>query len=136
MQRFFKACLILLLISAPVTLYAQDTNEAAVKGITTGRASAIAVGVLALISVIIGWRAKLRSNSVTSNKRAGAVGAIMLALISIILCIVHLSTSAGAVFGSGSGKAGVIVALVLGVSGMVLGWLALARYRRNTERMN
>jgi hypothetical protein len=43
---------------------------------------------------------------------------------------VHLCTSAGAVFGSGSGKAGAIVALLLALIGVTLGMLAF-RSRQN-----
>ena len=51
--------------------------------------------------------------------------ALSLGLTSIVLSIVHLSTSAGAVFGSGSGKAGALVALVLASFGIILSGVAL-----------
>lgn len=90
-----------------------------VRGITSGRARSIVAGVLGLISIIIAWRAKTRSHK-TAAKAAVATG-----LVSIVLSVIHLSTSAGAVFGSGSGKAGAIVALILGLSGILLGGMAL-----------
>jgi hypothetical protein len=53
--------------------------------------------------------------------------ALALGLIAIVLSIVHLTTSAGAVFGSGSGKAGAIFGVVLGFIGMILGGMALRK---------
>ena len=96
-----------------------DGNSKYVKGITAGRARSLVGGVLALISVVIGWRAKTRS------AKTGAKIALSLGAVSIILSIIHLGTSAGAVFGSGSGKAGAIIALLLGVIGSILGALTL-----------
>lgn len=116
-------------------LFAQSTSEGtspAVRGITTGRAKAIIGGVVALLSLIIGWRAKAHSNSTNlsnvgnnGNRRTQAIIALSLGGIAIILSLIHLSTSAGAVLGSGSGKAGAIVALVLALIGTALGGLAL-----------
>lgn len=90
-----------------------------VKGITTARAISLVEGLLGLMSIVIGWRAKARS------AKSDARTALALGLLAIILSIIHLTTTAGAVFGSGSGKAGSILALVLGLFGCVLGWLTL-----------
>lgn len=114
-----------------------DGTSPVVTGVTEGRARAIVGGVIGLISLIMGWRAKARSkpanpSSVASNgsNRTQAIIALSLGGIAIVLSVIHLSTSAGAVFGSGSGKAGAIVALVLALTGVVLSGLALrpARY--------
>jgi hypothetical protein len=112
-----------------------NTTEAAgnaeyVSGITTGRARALIGGVAGLICLITGWMAKSRS-STGANVRVSAMVAVFLGLIGIALSVVHLSTSAGAVFGSGSGKAGAIVGLVLSLVGMTFGWMAL---KKNNER--
>src|SRR6266498_2847507 len=88
-----------------------DKNAAYVSGITTGRAKALVGVVAGLISLVIGWRAKARSAKDTGNVRTGAGVAVVLGLTGIILSIIHLATSVGAVFGSGSGKAGAIFAL-------------------------
>jgi hypothetical protein len=101
-----------------------DGDSPAVKGITTGRARALAGVVVGLISLGIGWQARIRSTRGTSNGRTGAIVALVLGLIGIILSVVHLSITTGAVFGSGSGKAGAIVALVLGLIGITLGGMA------------
>jgi hypothetical protein len=56
--------------------------------------------------------------------------ALALGLIGMVLSVAHLGSSTGG-FGSGGGRAGAIVALVLGQIGMNLGGLALARSRRS-----
>jgi hypothetical protein len=101
-----------------------DKSSTYVTGITTGRAKSIVAGVVGLISIVIGWRAKARS------AKQGAKVALAFGIIGIVLSVVHLSTSAGAVFGSGSGKAGAIVALLLALIGVTLGMLAF-RSRQN-----
>jgi hypothetical protein len=102
-----------------------DGTSPYVTGITTGRAKSLVGTVVGLISLVIGWRAKLRSNGGTGNGRTGAIVALVLGLIGSVLSVVHLSTSYGAAFGTGSGKAGALVALLLGLIGMTLGGLAL-----------
>ena len=96
-----------------------------VKGITTGRARALVGVAVGLVSLVTGWRVKLRSSRGTGNERTGAIVALGLGLIGIVLSVVHLSITAGAVFGSGSGKAGAIFGLALGLLGMTLGALSL-----------
>jgi hypothetical protein len=50
-------------------------------------------------------------------------------LIGIVLSGLHLATTTGG-FGTGKGRAGAIVAMIIGLTGTLLGWLALARSRR------
>lgn len=85
-----------------------------VSGITRGRAISITTGLLGVISLILSWRSKRRAS------RKGAKVALATSLIVISLSVVHLGTTAGAVFGSGSGKAGAIVSLIVGVASSVL----------------
>lgn len=97
-----------------------------VKGITPMRARALVGGVLGLASLIIGWRARKRAAAGIGNKgKNGAIVALLLGAISFVLSIIHLIITSGAVFGSGSGKAGAIFALVLSLIGMTLGGLVL-----------
>lgn len=124
----FSACLIISFIFLlSENAFSQDTPNY-VSGITTGRAKALIAGAIGLICLILGWRAKARLI------RKVAMVSVMLGLIGIALSIVHLSTSAGAVFGSGSGKAGAIVALILSLTGISLAWLALKKL--NERRTN
>lgn len=62
---------------------------------------------------------------IVGNKRTQAIISLSLGGIAIILSVVHLSTSASAVLGSGSGKAGAIVTLIPALIGMALSGLAL-----------
>jgi hypothetical protein len=55
-------------------------------------------------------------------------------LISVVIGGLHSANAAGG-FGTGNGLAGAIVAIMLGLIGMVLGGLALARFRRTAGRL-
>lgn len=92
--------------------------------VTSGRARAMIISGVGLISLIIGGLALSRSGS----GRAAAVVALVLGLIGVVLSAVHLASSTG--FGTGGGRAGAIVGLVLALIGATLGGLALSRARR------
>lgn len=100
-----------------VTVRTND-NLSPVKGITTGRARSLVGAVICLISLGIGWRAKSRSADNINKSRKLAIIALILGLVGIVLSLLHLFITAGAVFGSGSGKAGAIVAFVFGLIGI------------------
>lgn len=120
------ACLIIVL-SFFVTqeVFSQTDGTSAVpRGITAGRARALAGAVFGLISLIIGWRAKARAANGTASRRSSSVTALVLGIICIILSTVHLATVSGG-FGTGGGKAGAIVAMVLGLLGITFSSLAL-----------
>jgi hypothetical protein len=104
-----------------------DGTSSYVTGITSGRAKSLIGSGAGLVSLVIGWRSKLRSNKGILNSRTGPIMALLLGLISIVLSVIHLSNSYGAAFGSGSGKAGAIVGMLLGLIGMTLSGLALRR---------
>ena len=110
---------------------AKSGDATYVSGITPGRARSLIGGVVGLACLVLGWRAKNRSRSANSNIRTTAAVALILGSIGIVLSVVHLISTAGAVFGSGSGKAGAIVALGLSCVGMVLAALALSNEKRN-----
>lgn len=93
--------------------------------VTSGRARAMVIAGVGLISLIIGGLALARAGS----GRAAAIVALVLGLIGVILSVVHLGGSTG--FGTGGGRAGAIVGLVLGLIGTSLGGLAFARSRRS-----
>lgn len=97
-----------------------------VKGITPMRSRSLAGVALGLISLVIGWRARKRATAGIGNKgRNGAIAALSLGAIAMVLSIIHLNITAGAVFGSGSGKAGAIFAMVLSLIGVALSGLVL-----------
>ena len=57
--------------------------------------------------------------------KKGAKIALTLGLGAVVFSAVHFFITAGAVFGSGSGKAGAIIAFVLGLIGVILAYLTL-----------
>jgi len=89
----------------------------ATAGITAGRAQSLGGLAVGLISVFIGMLGGAR--------RGRALVALVLALIGIAFSGVRVAT-AGPI-GTGSGRLGAIVALVVALSGAVLGARALAR---------
>ena len=97
--------------------------------ITLGRLMSIAIGVLAIISLVIARQALARSSSSFGSRRTKAISALVTGITVVLLSIIHLSLSTGG-FGTGSGKLGAIVAMLLGLTGSTLGALALKRPRR------
>jgi hypothetical protein len=107
----------------PATVSETD-SPASVNGITPGRARSL-VGVAAGIAgLIIGLRARKRSNTQPGGARSAAMAALALGVVAIVLSVVHLAVIPGG-FGTGGGKAGAVVAIVLGLAGVGLGAFAL-----------
>jgi hypothetical protein len=96
---------------------------------TLWRIASIVTGIVGLISVVLGRQALTRSNGPIGSRRPKAIAALVVGLSCVSLSILHLVLSTGG-FGTGSGKLGAIVAMVVGLTGTVLGGLALARSRR------
>jgi len=116
----------LLVLSAPVAAHASS----AAGNIGSGRLLPSVAAVVGLAGVLIGRRALARSRHTENSKvKSWAVLALVLGLISLAIGILHAVNSAGG-FGTGNGLAGAIVAMVLGLTGAVLGGLAMARFRR------
>lgn len=92
-----------------------------VRGITPARAIGLAELLLGILSIVLAVRAKKRSSI------AGTKTALTLGLLAIVFSIVHFITTSGAVFGSGSGKAGAILAIILSLIGIILSGLVLRR---------
>ncbi|HEX6427784.1 MAG TPA: DUF6223 family protein [Niastella sp.] len=103
--------------------------------ITPGRLFSIVAGLVGLISVVIGGMAMARSARRISSGRLMGIVALVMALICIVLSGLHLATTTGG-FGTGKGRAGAIVALVVGFIGMMLGGIAVTRSRRIGRRSN
>ena len=95
-----------------------------VKGITTARAIGLVELSLGILSIVFAIRAKKR------YAIKGARTALTLGVIAAIFSIVHLITVAGAIFGSGSGKAGAILALLFSLGGITIGALVLLRQKK------
>jgi heme/copper-type cytochrome/quinol oxidase subunit 3 len=101
----------------------REKNAAYVSGLTSGRAKSLIGVVIGLSSLVIGWRAKIRSRAKTNNARSWSIAGLVLGIVAIILSAIHLANNTGG-FGTGGGKAGAIVAIVLGVTGAVFSGLA------------
>lgn len=121
---------ILFCLIAPAAVFA--AGDPVVYGMTPGRASSLIGAAMGLISIVSGGLA-LRSSARVLFKKRGAILALAGGLVCIVLSIVHLARVTGG-FGTGSGKLGAIVAIVLGVTGTALGGIAMARYRRQLRQ--
>ena len=95
-----------------------------VTGITSGRAKSLIGVVAGLSSMIIGWRIKRRSVAGGSGWRPWALAALALGLVAAVVSVLHLANTSGG-FGTGGGKAGAIVALILGLLGTSFSGIAL-----------
>ena len=81
-----------------------------VSGITPGRAAALLSAGVGLISVIIGRLALIRAGRRINSGRVMGIIALVVGLISIVLSLLHLASTTGG-FGTGTGRAGAIVAV-------------------------
>jgi uncharacterized membrane protein len=117
----------LILMVANVSKSAPST----VSGLTSKRQFALVALGLALLSVILGWRTFRKSAVHTSilNGKSWPVVAIVTGLLAVIGSVFNLATSNGGP-GSGNGVLGSAQALVLGLTGMILGGLAMVRFKR------
>jgi ATP/ADP translocase len=103
-----------------------DDSNAYVNGITSERAKSLVGVAIGLASVIVAWRVKTRSAVGTRN---WVIIALVMGLVALILSVIHLGNVNGG-FGTGGGKAGAIVALVLGLIGTSLSGMALRTRRK------
>jgi hypothetical protein len=115
-----------ILVALAVGLAAAPTAQAGVIGTGGGRTGAVVAGLIALVGVVAGVRARFRSGG-----RDAAIVALVTGLLGAALAVLHLATSSGGI-GTGNGRAGAIVAVALGVGAMALGWMALPG--RRSER--
>jgi heme/copper-type cytochrome/quinol oxidase subunit 3 len=123
------ACLTFIIIFSTVTSIfadaAQDQeSETYVSGMTSGRAKSLIGVALGVSSLIIGWRTKARSKNKVNVSKSWPIAGVILGSAGVGLSILHLTASTGG-FGTGGGKAGAIVGLLVGVCGGVFSVLAL-----------
>jgi hypothetical protein len=128
MKQPVKMMLLLLLATIAVTSAGFGQNGDAVRyGLTSGRLESILIGVLGITSLILSIRHfRSSKNAASTNKRRSIMIAGSLGLICMILAGVHIANSTGG-FGTGSGKAGAIVAIAFGLTAMVISGFALNR---------
>lgn len=97
-------------------------------GIGAGRLVPTAAAVVGLLGVAFGWLALTRSSRHSGAGRLYGFAAGTAGLIGAAVGGLHAANAAGG-FGTGNGLAGAIVAIVMGLIGLVLCGLALARHR-------
>jgi Family of unknown function (DUF6223) len=112
-----------------VATHLSGSAATTVQGPTTRRLWATSASVLALISVVIGGLAVVRSASFGTAARLGMILALAAGLVAVINSALVLAVANGGL-GSGNGVVGGAVALALGLIGMIMGGLALSRSRR------
>lgn len=95
-----------------------------VKGITAARAVGLAELVLGLSCLVIALRAKKRAAG------KGALIALGLGFSAMVFSTIHFLFTTGAVFGSGSGKAGAIIAFLLGLLGVFIAFPTFRAFKR------
>jgi hypothetical protein len=99
--------------------------DAAPSEITSARARSLVWVAVALISVIVAVIGRLRSSGRMGS--ASSIIAIGLGAVAAVMGIIHIAASTG--FGTGGGRAGAIIALVLAIVGIGLGAITLLRTR-------
>ena len=112
-----------------VATHVSEPAATTVNGLTNRRLWASAVIVLALVGAVIGGLAFARARRLGIGRR-GAIVAVAAGLIAAVNGALLLSLATGGP-GSGNGVVGAAGALVLGLIGVSLGGLALARARRS-----
>ena len=99
-------------------------------GPDSDRFRAVVAALLALSSVAVGALALARVRRIgQANVPALAIATLILGLTGAVVGVVHLADSEGG-FGTGNGRAGAIVALLIAQVGINLGGVALGRSRR------
>jgi hypothetical protein len=114
----------MILLGLAIPTLAQAAYNAPV-GFTPGRLVSLVPLILGLFSVITGSNAMRAAGRNNFNKRKTNT-ALYGGLVCIVLSTIHLSQTTGG-YGTGSGKAGSILATLLGVSAVILGLKALSR---------
>jgi hypothetical protein len=113
-----------------VVAHASDPAATTVHGLTPRRLWATTTAALALSSVVIGGLALRRSanHNGKPNESMGSI-ALVAGLIAVVSGGLNLAMATGGP-GTGNGVVGAAAAFVLGLIGLVLGGMALARSRR------
>jgi hypothetical protein len=115
-----------------VAAHLSAPNAITVYGLTLRRLWATMAALLALSGVVIGGQAFYRATRRICNYGPGrAIVALLAGLIGVINGGVNLAVANGGP-GTGNGVVGGAAACLLGLSGMLLGGLALSRMRRTT----
>ncbi|WP_066392119.1 DUF6223 family protein [Neobacillus mesonae] len=116
------------LLLVPTIVFAEGTGVG-YGSITPGRLLTFAAGVIGLSSAVVAGIALARQASRFSTGQ-WPVLSIVLSLFCVLLSVFHLYVTPSG-FGTGKGRAGAIIAIVIGLIGLVLGGMAWTRSLRN-----
>jgi Family of unknown function (DUF6223) len=126
-------CVVLIAIAAPAVAHAGQSDAVGVYTLSAGRIGAIVSVLVGLVGAISGGLAVARSQR--GNPRRRAILALVLGPISM-LAGGFVVVTAGGGLGTGHGLGGGVVAMMVGLIGVALGGLALARSRRKPPSTN
>ena len=121
--------MVFVLILAPGIASAQEANEDVGAKLTSARVVSLLLFAIGIASVIIAFRSKNRADG-NSRKRSVIIASV-LGLIAVILSAIRIAASTG--FGTGGGKAGAILALLMGVIGIGLATRTFLQTRNNSK---
>lgn len=97
--------------------------------LTPGRRGSLVAATAGLTSVLLAGLSLAWGRFASSRRRAAAIIAGAAGLVGILLAARHLASATGEL-GSGSGRLGAIVAILLSLGGMVTAGFAVTRLRR------
>ena len=100
-----------------------------VTSLTPSRSAVILYAIIGLTSIVFGTLTRIRTANPATCLQTRSMLAFVVGLIAMALSVQHLATAKGE-FGTGGGRLGSYVSLVLGFIGTILGTLALVRLRR------
>ena len=114
----------------PTIASAEVANGNVGHRVTPGRLWATIDALVGLVSAILAGRTPARSaRRIGNGGRNGAIASMVVGLIVIAYAVLHLNIFTGD-FGTGAGRAGAIIAIVMGLTSMVLAGITLTRSRR------
>jgi Family of unknown function (DUF6223) len=118
-----------------VVAHVSEPAATTVYGLTLRRLWATAAAAVALLGVVIGGVALVRSAGRfgTTSGRLGAIVALIAGLVAVVNGGLNLAMATGGP-GTGNGVVGAAAALVLGLIALTFGALAQARLRRTALR--
>lgn len=119
------------IILVPAIAAAQDANGYAGAKFTAARTVSLLLLAISIASVIIAFRSMKRADG--NSRKRGVILASALGLIAVILSVIRIAAATG--FGTGGGKAGAILALLMGIIGTGLA-MRIFLQTRNKRKPN
>jgi amino acid transporter len=126
---YYSMVFAIAIILVPTIATAQEANEYTGAKLTAARAASLLLLAISIASVIIAIRSKKRPDG--NSRKRGVVIASVLGLIAVIISAIRIAATTG--FGTGGGKAGAILALLMGVIGIVLAIRTFIQTRNNSN---